>query len=80
MSLGESAQIPAAGNDSLSVSWMGVHLVATPPLLWLMPHLTPRAPFPWNNFLFNAPVVALLTWVVMPLLARLLRGWMHPVG
>ena len=36
----------------------------------------------WNfvlrNALFNACVVAGLTWVVMPLITRLLRGWLHP--
>ena len=35
----------------------------------------------WNFFLrtavFNACVVALLTWVVMPVVTRLLRGWLH---
>jgi len=36
----------------------------------------------WNfllsNALFNACVVALLTWVVMPLITRLLHGWLNP--
>jgi antibiotic biosynthesis monooxygenase (ABM) superfamily enzyme len=36
----------------------------------------------WNfvlsNALFNACVVAGLTWAVMPLLTRLLRGWLNP--
>jgi antibiotic biosynthesis monooxygenase (ABM) superfamily enzyme len=36
----------------------------------------------WNfvlsNALFNACVVAGLTWVVMPLVTRLLSGWLHP--
>jgi antibiotic biosynthesis monooxygenase (ABM) superfamily enzyme len=27
---------------------------------------------------FNACVVVLLTWVVMPLVAGILRGWLHP--
>lgn len=36
----------------------------------------------WNfvlsNALFNACVVAGLTWVVMPLITRLLRNWLNP--
>jgi antibiotic biosynthesis monooxygenase (ABM) superfamily enzyme len=36
----------------------------------------------WNfvlkNVVFNAFVVALLTWVVMPLITRALRGWLTP--
>jgi hypothetical protein len=30
-----------------------------------------------NNLVFNAFVVALLTWVVMPLITRILRRWLH---
>ena len=30
-----------------------------------------------NNVVFNACVVALLTWVVMPLITRALHGWLH---
>jgi uncharacterized protein len=30
-----------------------------------------------NNLLFNACVVALLTWVVMPLITRILHRWLH---
>lgn len=61
------------------VTWLGVNLVTSALLMWLMPFISSWAPFPWNNFLFNVPVVALLTWVVMPLLTRLLRAWLHPV-
>ena len=35
----------------------------------------------WNfvlyNLVFNACVVGLLTWVVMPLITRALRGWLQ---
>jgi antibiotic biosynthesis monooxygenase (ABM) superfamily enzyme len=30
-----------------------------------------------NNIVFNAFVVALLTWVVMPLITRALHGWLQ---
>jgi antibiotic biosynthesis monooxygenase (ABM) superfamily enzyme len=33
--------------------------------------------FVLNNIVFNAFVVALLTWVVMPLITRALQGWLH---
>jgi antibiotic biosynthesis monooxygenase (ABM) superfamily enzyme len=34
--------------------------------------------FVLNNLVFNACVVALLTWVVMPVITRLLGGWLYP--
>jgi len=33
-------------------------------------------PFVLGNVVFNACVVALLTWIVMPLVTRVLRGWL----
>ena len=35
-------------------------------------------PFILRNAVFNASVVALLTWVVMPLITRALRALLHP--
>jgi hypothetical protein len=37
-------------------------------------------PFVLGNAVFNACVVALLTWVVMPMVRRLLRRWPSPNG
>src|SRR5262245_19868533 len=34
-------------------------------------------PFLVGNAVFNACMVALLTWVVMPLVTRALHGWLH---
>ena len=35
-------------------------------------------PFIPRNAVFNAFVVALLAWVVMPMVTRLLHGWLQP--
>src|SRR5882762_8710326 len=35
-------------------------------------------PFVLRNAVFNACVVALLSWVVMPVVTRLLHGWLQP--
>lgn len=35
-------------------------------------------PFVLSNAAFNACVVASLTWIVMPVVTRLLHGWLHP--
>ena len=35
-------------------------------------------PFILSSVVFNAAMVALLTWIVMPLVTRALQGWLHP--
>jgi antibiotic biosynthesis monooxygenase (ABM) superfamily enzyme len=35
-------------------------------------------PFVLNSIVFNGSMVALLTWIVMPLVTRALHGWLHP--
>ena len=36
-----------------------------------------RWPFILRSVVFNASMVALLTWLVMPLITRALHGWLH---
>ncbi len=58
-------------------TFLGVFPVAMGLNLTLGP-LIGSWPFIISNAVFNACVVALLTWVVMPLVTRLLHGWLHP--
>ena len=36
-------------------------------------------PFVFGSLVFNAAMVAALTWIVMPLVTRALHGWLHAV-
>jgi uncharacterized protein len=58
------------------VTFFGVYPVATVLGQTLGPLIGPWH-FLLRNLLFNACVVVLLTWVVMPLLTRILHGWLH---
>ena len=58
-----------------AITYLGVNLVTTA-LLPLAPRVLGSTSFPWSNIALNLPVVALLTWVVMPLLTRAFRGWL----
>jgi antibiotic biosynthesis monooxygenase (ABM) superfamily enzyme len=58
-------------------TFLGVFPVATILNLTLGPAIQPW-PFLLRSAVFNAFVVALLTWVVMPLLTKALHRWLHP--
>ena len=58
-------------------TFLGVFPVATILNLTLGPKIRPWH-FLLSNAVFNACVVASLTWVVMPLVTRLLRSWLNP--
>ncbi|MDS4042875.1 MAG: antibiotic biosynthesis monooxygenase [Candidatus Competibacter sp.] len=60
-------------------TFLGVFPVATGLSLTLGPAIK-NWHFILANAVFNACVVALLTWVVMPLLTRVLHAWLHPNG
>lgn len=57
-------------------TYLGVFPLATVLNLTLGPWLLPL-PFVLRTALFNAAVVVLLSWVIMPLVVRLLHPWLH---
>src|SRR6185295_1591435 len=57
-------------------TFLGVFPVATILNLTIGPAIR-SWPFLLANIVFNACIVALLTWVVMPLITRALHGWLH---
>ncbi len=59
------------------VTWLGVNLTALVLTFVLKPAI---AGLPWllGFVTFNAAVVTGLTWVVMPALSRVFRGWLSP--
>jgi|SRR5439155_6458663 len=58
-------------------TFLGVFPVAMVLNLTLGPAITSWH-FILRNALFNACVVSLLTWLVMPIVTRALHGWLHP--
>jgi uncharacterized protein len=62
-----------------TATFLGVFPVAMVLNLTLGPTIK-SWPFILRNAVFNACVVMLLTWVVMPFVTRLLHGWLHPAG
>ncbi len=58
-------------------TYLGVLPVVTILALTLGPAIS-SWPFLLNNIVFNLCVVALLTWVVMPLVTRALHSWLQP--
>ncbi len=59
------------------VTWLGVFPTTMLLAPTVGPYLEPL-PFAARHMLFGAMIVAALTWVVMPVLTRLLRSWLHP--
>ena len=58
-------------------TFLGVFPTASILNLTLGPAIRPW-PFILSSVVFNGCMVALLTWMVMPLVTRALQGWLHP--
>jgi len=59
-----------------TATFLGVFPVATILNLTIGPAIR-SLPFLVANAVFNACIVALLTWIAMPLITRALHGWLH---
>jgi antibiotic biosynthesis monooxygenase (ABM) superfamily enzyme len=59
------------------VTLLGVYPVSLLIGVILSPQLR-KLPLPLNSFIVSALIVTCLTWLVMPLLTRWFKGWLHP--
>ena len=59
------------------VTYIAVDVVTTV-LFWVIGPAIQNWPFLLRNSVFNVVVVACLTWLAMPLLTRILQGWLQP--
>lgn len=59
------------------VTWLGIFPTVSFFLWFVLPWLQPL-PFLPRTAILTALIVATMTWVVMPRLTRLLRGWLSP--
>ena len=72
---------PSSGGPPLWKMAVATYLGVVPVIMFLsltLGRMIQNWNFVLNNIVFNAFVVALLTWVVMPVITRTLRGWLQP--
>ena len=78
---GQGEQPPAASPPRYKLAlltWAGAYAVITLILVVLGPAMEPW-PLPLRTLLISGLMVGALTWVVIPLLTRLFRGWLTTV-
>jgi antibiotic biosynthesis monooxygenase (ABM) superfamily enzyme len=81
-----TAGAPGPGQPALPPNWkqaMTVLLVLYPIVMLLGVFLSPwlaRWPMPLSMFLGNAASVAILTWLLMPIVTRVFAFWLTPAG
>lgn len=59
------------------LSWIGLWPTVTLTMWIVRPHLASLA-VPAQTLIMTAMIVPLMTWVLMPTLTRLFRGWLLP--
>jgi len=59
------------------LTWAGAYVVITLILKLLGPRMA-SWPLPLRTLLLSALMVGALTWIVMPTLTRVFRGWLSP--
>jgi antibiotic biosynthesis monooxygenase (ABM) superfamily enzyme len=74
---GQRAIVPPPPWKMALVTYIAVDVVTTL-LLWAIGPIIQPWPFLLRNSVFNVLVVAALTWLAMPLLARLGKRWLYP--
>ena len=75
---GQGERPPAASPPRYKLAlltWAGAYAVITLILVVLGPAMEPW-PLPLRTLLISGLMVGALTWVVIPLLTRLFRGWL----
>ena len=77
---GEQPAVAAPPRYKLAVlSWAGAYTVITLILAVLGPAMAPW-PLPLRTLLLSVLMVVAMTWLVMPSLTRLCRGWLTSVS
>jgi uncharacterized protein len=61
------------------ITWAGAYAVITLILAALGPAMAPW-PLPIRTLVLSVLMVATLTWLVIPVLTRLCRGWLTPMS
>jgi antibiotic biosynthesis monooxygenase (ABM) superfamily enzyme len=61
------------------VTWLGAYALITLVLAVLGPAMA-SWPLPLRTLLLSTVMVSALTWLVVPTLTRIFRGWIAPVG